>query len=102
MDPYLTPASRVRTEAIRYEDLATRAADTGDDCRKGGNLRLATLSYARASQYAEHSAKLRRTAASLTGGDVRDLEVSGWLLADSIAYDALAADCDTPWNPAHE
>ena len=44
MDPYLTPASRVRSDAIFHENLAIRAADIGDDYRKVGNLRQATLS----------------------------------------------------------
>jgi hypothetical protein len=102
MDPYLTPASRVRSDAIFHENLAIRAADIGDDYRKVGNLRQATLSYARASQYAEHAAELRHTAASLPGGDVLDVDIARCLIADSEAYDALANDCDTLWNPAHE
>lgn len=102
MNPYLDPASRYRTEAVRFEDLANIAADTGDACREAGNLRDATLAYARAAGNARKSAELRQYAAALPGGAARDLDAAGWLRSDALAYDAIAADCDTPWAPATE
>lgn len=84
MDPYLTPASRARTDAVRYGDVANEChldADTiMDRARTDANAR-AWPYYDGAYRLHLRAAACRRIAYGLEGGREEDFTASQWHMA---------------------
>jgi hypothetical protein len=73
MDPYLTPASRFRAEALHREAWSIRADDHAQDLERAGNRDGAADAYMRSAAYLREEAAILRAAAREEGGTFRDL-----------------------------
>lgn len=102
MNPYLTPASRTRTDALAYENAADRAlfgAEWALDC---GNRDEAVRAYRSAARSWARAADYRAEAAAMPGGTEFDRQSVAWnrnhaercnATADRLLYgDAAGAD----------
>ncbi len=74
MDPYLTPASRLRADAQSLENRADRATGFAEDYERTGNYGEAALCYRRAARYLREAAAILRRAAETEGGTQADLD----------------------------
>lgn len=78
MDPYLTPASRTRADAIAYENAADRALFSAEWALDCGNVPEGVAAYRRAACAWSRAAELRAEAAALPGGTELDRRSVRW------------------------
>jgi len=91
MDPYLTPASRLRADAQSLENRADRATGFGEDYERAGNYGEAVLCYRRAARYLREAAAILRRAAEMEGGTQADLDRAAWFSLSAAGYDGYAS-----------
>ena len=89
-DMYLTPASRVRTDAIMYENYAIRGTEHGEECARAERRHDAASYFMNAASNARKAASFRIEAAGLPGGEERDAGIALALSRDAHDYDLLA------------
>jgi len=83
MDPYLTPASRVRSDAIRYGDVANESHLDADTILERAILAPACAAPYYDGAYRHHlrAAACLRVAYGLEGGREEDFTASQWHMA---------------------
>lgn len=90
MNPYLTPASRTRADALAYENAADRAQLDAAWALECGNVAAAVSSYRSAARSWARASELRAEAAALPGGTELDRRCVDWHRADAERCNAAA------------
>lgn len=74
MDPYLTPADRLRADAQGLENQSIRADWAAEDYERAGNYMHACIQYRRSATLLREAAATLRRAAETEGGGQADLD----------------------------
>jgi hypothetical protein len=74
MNPYLTPADRLRADAQGLENQSIRVDWTAEDYERAGNYMHAVMQYRRSATLLREAAATLRRAAETEGGGQADLD----------------------------
>ncbi len=74
MDPYLTPADRLRADAQGLENQSIRVDGHAEDYERAGNYMHACIQYRRSAALLREAAAILRRAAETEGGTQADLD----------------------------
>jgi len=91
MDPYLTPAAKLRDDAATFEKWAARCDVSAEDYERAGGWIAAAVQSGNAANYLRTAASILRAAFAADGGTSRDLDHAELLTVAAARRDAYAA-----------
>lgn len=91
MDPYLTPASRLRAEANARENWSDRCDGHAEHYETAGRVNQASEEYRRSAIHLREAARILRDAATVDGGTQADLDRADLLTRAAAYRDGWAA-----------
>jgi hypothetical protein len=91
MDPYLTPADRMRAEANARESWSDRCDGHAEDYERAGRFDKAQDEYRRSAIHLRDAARILRDAATVDGGSQADLDRADLLTRAATYTDGWAA-----------
>ena len=92
MDPYLTPADRMRAEANARESWSDRCDGHAEGYIKAGRPERARDEYRRSAGYLREAARILRDASAVDGGTQADLDRADLLTRAATYTEGWAAD----------
>jgi len=92
MDPYLTPASRLRADANARESWSDRCDGHAEDYERAGRFDKAQDEYRRSAIHLREAASILREAAAVDGGTQADLDRADLLTRAAAYTEGWAAD----------